>query len=89
MGFGLAQEVVDMERLPLNRDYKGVLGNIMRLRGMGRAVYRSRAHMGTPDPARASYPLVPRAPAGGGPHLIWVCEVPLLSSLNLSAASRD
>lgn len=78
-----------MERLPLNRDYKGVLGNIMRLRGMGRAVYRSRAHMGKPDPARASYPLVPRAPAGGGPHLIWVCEVPLLSSLNLSAASRD
>jgi hypothetical protein len=69
------QDLVDMERLPMNRDYKGVLGNISRLRRLGRPVYRSRARMGTPDPALSHYPLVPRAPAGAGESLIWVCEV--------------
>ncbi len=63
-----------MERLPLNRDYKGILGNITRLRRLGRAVYKSRAIMGTLDPER-SYPLVPSAPGSPGTSLIWVCDV--------------
>ncbi|BDA44828.1 probable ribonuclease 3 at C-terminar half [Coccomyxa sp. Obi] len=70
----LIEDVVDMERLPLNRDYKGILGNITRLRRLGRALYKSRAVMGTLDPER-SYPLVPDAPGSAGTSLIWVCDV--------------
>ena len=69
-----AQEFVDLERLPYNRDYKGILGNIMSIRKMGRPKYHSRLN-GKPQANKQKYSLVPGEAAGDSQAILWEAEV--------------
>jgi hypothetical protein len=78
------QELVDVERLPLNRDYKGVLGNILSMRGLPRAAYSCARRAGTLAARDAPAALV-AAPASlpGRAASFWVCRVRIAISTPL------
>ncbi len=69
-----AQDYVDFERLPLNRDDKGILNTVLILRKMKRALYKSRVVEEKAARAAALHPLVSGLPSEDLGRL-WVCEV--------------
>lgn len=69
------QEFVELERLPYNRDYKGILGNVLAIRKMGRPSYRCR--LGTvPGGEAQKHLLVPgNGAAAGSDAVLWEAQV--------------
>ena len=84
------QEGVDLERLPLNRDYKGILGNMLRLMGLQRAGVPVPPAAGRRGRRRAprSCPALPASPSGAKTRL-WMCQVRSLLQTPLRAPAGD
>lgn len=76
------QDFVDLERLPYNRDYKGILGNILSICKAGRPKYRCRL-IQMPEAEAQKFSLVPsKAPLPGTEELLWEAAVsPRMPSL--------
>ena len=71
----LAQDFVELERLPYNRDYKGILGNILSIGKMGRPRYRCRL-INMPGAEAQKFSLVPsKAALPGSQELLWEASV--------------
>ena len=66
---------MELERLPYNRDYKGILGNVLAIRKMGRPHYRCR--LGTvPGGEAQKHLLVPgNGAAAGSDAVLWEAQV--------------
>lgn len=71
-----AQRFVALERLPYNRDYKGILGNILAIRKGGRPRYRSTLTQ-SPEGDGPRYPLVPGRTVVDGDNFLWESQVSL------------
>ncbi len=65
---------MELEHLPYNRDYKGILGNVLAIRRMGRPRYRCR--FGTvPELQAERHLLVPgNDGAASGDAVLWEAE---------------
>ena len=69
------QDFVDLERLPYNRDYKGILGNILSICRAGRPKYRCRL-IQMPEAEAQKFSLVPsKAALPGAEELLWEAAV--------------
>ena len=74
------QDFVDLERLPFNRDYKGILGNIMAIRKMKRPRYKTRLNPDIGGSAQ-KYSMVPGRSSADSRGFLWTSEVDPLSSI--------
>ena len=73
----MVQDFVELERLPYNRDYKGILGNIMSIGRLGRPRYRCRL-VRMPEAEAQKFSLVPsKAALPGSQELLWEAAVSL------------
>ena len=79
------QDFVDLERLPFNRDYKGILGNIMAIRKMKRPRYKTRLNPDIGGSAQ-KYSMVPGRSSADSRGFLWTSEVGLLEQHHLSLA---
>ena len=70
----LMQDFVDLERLPFNRDYKGILGNIMAIRKMKRPRYKTRLNPDIGGSAQ-KYSMVPGRSSADSRGFLWTSEV--------------
>ena len=68
------QDFVDLERLPFNRDYKGILGNIMAIRKMKRPRYKTRLNPDIGGSAQ-KYSMVPGRSSADSRGFLWTSEV--------------
>ena len=71
------QDFVDLERLPFNRDYKGILGNIMAIRKMKRPRYKTRLNPDIGGSAQ-KHSMVPNRSSADSRGFLWTSEVGLL-----------
>ena len=81
----LMQDFVDLERLPFNRDYKGILGNIMAIRKMKRPRYKTRLNPDIGGSAQ-KYSMVPGRSSADSRGFLWTSEVDPLEQHHLSLA---
>ena len=66
---------MDLELLPYNRDYKGILGNILSICKVGRPKYRCRL-VQMPEAEAQKFSLVPsKAALPGSEELLWEAAV--------------
>ena len=66
---------MDLERLPYNRDYKGILGNVLSICKVGRPKYRCRL-IQMPEAEAQKFSLVPsKAALPGTEELLWEAAV--------------
>ena len=79
------QDFVDLERLPFNRDYKGILGNIMAIRKMKRPRYKTRLNPDIGGSAQ-KYSMVPGRSSADSRGFLWTSEVALLEQHHVSLA---
>ena len=77
------QDFVDLERLPFNRDYKGILGNIMAIRKMKRPRYKTRLNPDISGSAQ-KYSMVPGRSSADSRGFLWTSEVDSLAQYHLS-----
>ena len=77
------QDFVDLERLPFNRDYKGILGNIMAIRKMKRPRYKTRLNPDIGGSAQ-KYSMVPGRSTADSRGFLWTSEVEFFEQNHLS-----
>ena len=66
---------MDLELLPYNRDYKGILGNVLSIGKAGRPKYRCRL-VQMPGAEAQKFSLVPsKAALPGSEELLWEATV--------------